>query len=78
MNGTITAYVRTYAPLLAGALIGLAAQAGLDITDGEQALITVITVVSGAAYYALARLVGRKFPQVEAIMLGSGKTPSYK
>jgi phage shock protein PspC (stress-responsive transcriptional regulator) len=78
MKDTFTAYIRTYAPLIAGAIIGLGAKYGLDIADSEQAIVTLITVFGGAAYYALARLIGKKYPQVEAVMLGSGKTPIYK
>lgn len=77
MNDTVTAYIRTYAPLLAGTIIGLAAQAGLDISAGEEHLVGLLIVLAGAAYYALARLIGRRYPKVEAIMLGSSKKPSY-
>lgn len=77
MNDTITAYVRTYAPLIAGAVVSLAAQYGLDISAGQEAIVTLIGVVAGAGYYALARLIGQRFPKIEAIMLGSSKTPTY-
>ncbi|GAA1053894.1 hypothetical protein [Dietzia natronolimnaea] len=77
MNDTVTAYIRTYAPLVSGTIIGLAAQAGLDISAGEEHLVGLLIVIAGAAYYALARLIGRRYPKIEAIMLGSGKKPVY-
>lgn len=78
MNDTVTAYIRTYAPLVAGAIIGLAAQAGLDISAGEESLVGLIIVIAGAAYYAIARAIGRRYPKVETVMLGSSKKPVYK
>ncbi|OLT42478.1 hypothetical protein BJF87_24690 [Gordonia sp. CNJ-863] len=77
MNDTVTAYIRTYAPLIAGFVIGQAANIGLDLDTAQEPLVAVITVTAGAAYYALARLVGRRYPKVEAVMLGSSKTPTY-
>lgn len=77
MNDTVTAYIRTYAPLIAGVIIGQAANLGLDLSAAQEPLIGVITVVAGAVYYALARLIGRKYPKIEAILLGSSKKPSY-
>lgn len=77
MNDTVTAYIRTYAPLIAGVIIGQAASLGLDLSAAQEPLIAVITVTAGAAYYALARLIGRKYPKIEAALLGSSRTPTY-
>lgn len=78
MNDKATAYIRTYAPLIAGAIIAFFAQHGLDLSAAQEPLVAVITVAAGAVYYALARLIGKKYPKIETLMLGSSKTPTYK
>lgn len=78
MNDTVTAYIRTYAPLVAGAIIAFLAQYGLDLSAAQEPLVAVITVLGGAIYYFVARLVGTRYPKIETMMLGSSKTPTYK
>ncbi|WP_425005747.1 hypothetical protein [Mycolicibacterium sp. S3B2] len=78
MNDQVTAYIRTYAPLIAGTIVTYLANIGLDLHDAEEPLAYVIGALAGAVYYALARLVGKKYPKIEALMLGSSKTPTYK
>ena len=78
MNDQVTAYIRTYAPVLAAGIVTVAAQYGLDLGGGQEALASLIGVLGGAAYYALARLIGKRYPKVETFMLGSSKTPTYK
>lgn len=78
MNDQITAYIRTYAPVIAAGIVTVAAQYGLDLAAGQEALASFIGVLGGAVYYAVARLIGKRYPKIETIMLGSSKTPMYK
>ena len=73
-----TAYIRTYSPMVAGAIIGLVAKWGLNLDDAQAPLTALLTVLGGAIYYALARWIGKKYPVVEKWLLGSSKTPDYK
>jgi C1A family cysteine protease len=81
------AYVRTYAPIIAGAIltwligyipivangVDALAAAGIDRT----AIIAVLAAIIMGLYYAIARWLGKYWPTIEAWMLGSSSQPTY-
>lgn len=79
------AYLRTILPALIGSLLTWAgvhipAVTGwLDSTTPDWRLFVyaVLTAAVIAVYYWAARQLGKRWPAVEAIMLGSSKLPTY-
>lgn len=68
--------IRTYTPLLVAYLVGWLASLGITVDDDTQALITTgIGTVIAAAYYALVRVLERKWPAL-SVLLGSGQQPA--
>lgn len=79
MSDKVTSYIRTFAPILVGALISWLATKGFAI-DGElqSSLIILTTALLQGLYYSVARLIGSRFPKTEKFLLGSSKTPTYE
>lgn len=79
MKDKMTSYIRTYAPMVGGALLSWLATFGLVVDDEvRSAVIIIVTAVLQGLYYALARLVGKKYPAIEKWLLGSSKQPTYE
>lgn len=77
-SGLVTAGIRTAVPYAVGAIASLFALAGVELPEeATVALASTITLGIGTLYYAVVRLVGKKFPQVEWL-LGSPSKPEYK
>jgi hypothetical protein len=72
--------IRTYVPILVGAVIGwLISQGVLDPDAGaaaEAGLITAITAVAQGVYYTAVRLLAEKWPWIGSL-LGYNKAPAY-
>ena len=64
--------IRTIVPIIVGALLGWALKVGLDLPSG--AVSQIVTVVVTAAYYAIARLLEQKWPEVGRWLLAAGLT----
>ena len=78
MNDFVTGLIRTYVPIIVGAVVAWLLTLGIDLDAETQAgLVIALTGVLQAAYYTLIRLVAKKFPWVESL-LGSSKKPEYK
>jgi hypothetical protein len=78
LNDYVTSAIRTFAPWLAGALIGWAATFGLEINeDLEPGLTGVIIFGCSAAYYLFARWAETKWSWA-GWLLGSPKRPVYE
>jgi len=81
MNDTVLAYIRTYAPIFAGAVVAFLVSVGVIDTDASTnlivALTTVFTVVAQGLWYLIGRLLTERVPWLAKLMLGSTKTPSY-
>lgn len=76
----VPSLVRTALPYSLSATTLLAARIGLDLPEQmlTEPIMVALTFVIGTAYYALARLVERYLsPLWGALMLGSGRTPTY-
>lgn len=79
MTNFITSLIRTYVPIIVGSLLSyLVVNYGfvVDPTIANQ-LVAGLTGFIIAAYYALARLLERKFPQLGGLLLGSTAVPVY-
>lgn len=77
MTNFVTSLIRTYTPIIVGALISWLAtfQLVLD-ADAQAGLIVFLTAVLQGAYYLVVRLLERKFPQL-GVLLGSTQKPVY-
>ena len=74
----LSSILRTAVPVIVGALLGWAAQVGLDLPSG--ATTEIVTVVITTAYYAAARLIEQTWPGLGNMLLSAGlarQTPVY-
>lgn len=79
MQDRITSYIRTISPIIVGALIAWLAKKNITVDEAfEGQLVIALTALIQGAYYVVARLIGKKYPQVEGVLLGSAKQPVYK
>lgn len=78
MTNFFISLVRTYVPIAVGSVISfLVVNYGLVVDPNVTLqLVTGLTGLIIAAYYLLARLLERKFPQL-GVLLGSTQKPIY-
>ena len=77
MNDYIIGHIRTWVPIVVGALISFLVTLGLEINPETQtALIIALTGLIQAVYYALVRALAEKWPWVGSF-LGVNKAPEY-
>lgn len=78
MNDFVTSLIRTWTPMLVGAVVSWLATRGVNL-DPEAAagLAAFIAGLFSALYYLLVRLIERKYPEA-GVLLGSTKKPNYK
>lgn len=73
----ILSLIRTYAPIVVGALAAWLLTLGVELDPQTQAgLIVALTGILQAVYYTLVRLLEQRWPWV-GVLLGSTKTPTY-
>lgn len=78
MNNFVTSLIRTYVPIVVGAIASYLVTAGIEIDANAQlGLVTFLTAVLQGAYYLAARLLEKKFPSIGGLLLGSSKKPEY-
>lgn len=81
MNDTVIGYIRTYAPMVAGAIVGFLVSIGVIDTDASAQLVAalsiVIALIAQGLWYLLGRTLGKRWPWLEKWMLGSSQTPTY-
>ena len=76
-DSMVKGVIRTYVPLLVTVLAGWLATLGVKVDGAQSAmLVTVIGAVAGAAWYALARVLERRWPRAGAL-LGVPHAPVY-
>jgi hypothetical protein len=76
MGNLIPSLIRTYVPIVIGALISWLITLGVEIDDSVQAgLVTALTGLLIAVYYTLIRLLEKKWPAL-SILLGSSQIPA--
>ena len=77
INSYVTSLIRTYVPLGIGVLVTWLASLGIDIdSTASAALVAGIGAVVAAAWYALARLLEKRWPKLGGL-LGVPRAPSY-
>lgn len=76
--GSLTpSLVRTVVPFVVGSIASWLLTRGIDMDEASKAQLTsVVTVVLGAAYYAVVRLGERVRPKL-GVLLGMAKAPVY-
>lgn len=78
MTNFATSLIRTYVPIIVGALASYLLTRGVNIDANAQlGLVTFLTALLQGVYYLIARLLERQFPQL-SVLLGSNKVPNYK
>lgn len=79
MKDFVTSLVRTYVPIVVGAVAGYFASKGFDLDAQAQAgLIVGLSGLLMGGYYLLARLVEQRFPSFGGLLLGAPrKAPQY-
>jgi hypothetical protein len=77
MSSFVTSLIRTWTPIVAGAIIGWAITAGLPVTQADKAGLTaVLAGVASALYYLAVREAEKRWPEV-GWLLGVPKPPVY-
>lgn len=78
LDSFVISQIRTYVPILVGALIAWLATMGLQLdTNTQSGLVIALTGVLQAVYYFVARVIERRWPQAGAFLLGSSAKPVY-
>lgn len=78
MSNLVTSFIRTYVPIVVGALASYLLTLGIELDAGTQAgLVIALTGVLQAAYYALIRVLERKYPRL-GVLLGKAAKITYK
>ncbi len=77
MNDTITSLIRTYVPIVVGALISWLITLGVEVSaEAQTGLVVALTGIVTAAYYTIVRALEKKVPWL-GVLLGSAKQPEY-
>jgi hypothetical protein len=78
MNSFVTSFIRTYVPIVVGAVVSYLVTLGIQLDAETQAgMVVTLTGVSQAVYYAIARFLESKFPKA-GVLLGSAKQVVYR
>jgi len=78
MGDALVSLIRTWTPIVVGSFIAWLLTMGVVLEPTTEANLAVgLTGVVIAAYYALARLLERKWPFF-GVLLGSVKQPTYR
>ena len=78
MSNFITGLIRTYVPIIVGAIVAWATSVGLELDGETQAgLIVGLTGLLQAGYYLLIRWLETKYPRI-GVLLGKATQPEYK
>ena len=80
MSDWVIGQIRTYVPMIAGAVAAwLVARGVLDADTAQElqfGLVSAMTALFGGLYYFVVRLVAKKWPGV-GVLLGYNKQPAY-
>lgn len=79
MKSLYDSLVRTFVPIIVGAVIGWFVSAGIDLDpEFEGALIVAVTAVFQGVYYIAARLLEKYVSPKFGWLLGLAKEPEYE
>lgn len=77
MNSFIISQIRTFVPIVVGALVAWLITLGIELdAETQTSLVITLTGVIQAVYYFLVRLLEKKWPQV-GVLLGVASKPVY-
>ncbi len=78
LSDTVISLIRTWVPVVIGAVLTfLATKLGIVVDeDSKTNAILAATAVVTSAYYAVVRLLEKKFPWA-GLLLGSRRAPAY-
>lgn len=77
MSNFVTSLIRTYVPIVVGAVLGWLVSIGVEGVDQHQAeAVAGAVAFCQAAWYAAARVLEKRFPQF-GWLLGVPKNPTY-
>lgn len=77
MTNFVTSLIRTYVPIIVGAIVSYLLTLGIELdADSQAGLIVAMTGILQAIYYFIARILEKKFPQF-GVLLGSTAKPLY-
>lgn len=78
MSDFAISQIRTYVPVVVGALVAWLTSMGLQLdAETQTGFIVALTGVTQAVYYFIVRVLEQKWSWV-GVLLGSKKTPEYK
>lgn len=78
LSDTAVSLIRTYVPVIAGAIISWLVSIGINLgAEANVALVTFLTAALTALYYTVARLLEKRWPVLGRILLGSSRVPEY-
>lgn len=78
MNNFVTSIIRTYVPIVVGAVVAWLVAHNINIDPDTQAgAIIALTGMLQAVYYYVVRLLERRYPQM-GWLLGQASKPDYK
>lgn len=77
MSNFIRSAIRTYVPIIVGAVIGWLASLGIEVDEAAiNGLTAFLSGLGAALYWTLVRIVERRFPRFGAL-LGAPGEPVY-
>ena len=72
-----TSLIRTYVPIIVGALASYLLTLGVEIdADAQLGLVLFLTALLQGGYYLLVRVLERRYPKL-GLLLGSESQPKY-
>lgn len=77
MTNLVTSVIRTWTPIIVGAIVTFLASRGLEL-DAEFStnLLLVLQALFTGVYYLIVRLLEKKWPQL-GVLLGVATKPKY-
>lgn len=77
MNSFVISQIRTYVPILVGALVAWLITVGVELDSDTQAgIIVALTGLLQGLYYFIVRLLEKKWPKI-GVLLGVASKPVY-
>ena len=76
-NSFVTSLIRTWVPIIVGALVAYLVTLGIELdVDAQTGLVVFLTAFLQGAYYLIVRVLERRYPKL-GLLLGSESQPKY-